>query len=490
MRKRIIPAVLAALLALSLLAGCGSKDDAESGGAAAAPDRRLVAVYYENADGQIVQSTEYAYADGVLVSETTRQDESNWNTYRFTFDGQGRLTQKKWENGTLQDTGNGRRDEDMIYVYDAAGHVATHAYSGPTDTWRDEAFTYDGDLITGMERRWGSTTEGWTFTGKQDDDGGVTYTAHCDTNAAEDVTYVYDAEGRMTQDYDDYWGTPLYYAYIDDPILTICQTKGTMNDESYSTMSAALTDSAGNLIDVVYLGNTEGLQLERDPDGYLVGAVPGPGDTWYTHIRLVYEPLEGAQTPAAETTEAPAEPAGTTTQTEQKASDGTLSAAETQALLSDLPETFVFSSGAGGWGTELHINADGTFVGNYHDSDMGVTGEDYPNGTVSICDFTGAFTDFRRVSDTVYTMRLKELHTARTPGEEYIENGVRYICSDPYGMDDADLFYLYLPGTPRSVLPEQFISWVWLEDSAQSLPADFYGLYNQGGEQGYSGHKH
>ena len=419
MRKRIIPAVLAALLALSLLAGCGSKDDAESGDAAAAPDRRLVAVYYDNADGQVVQSTEYAYADGVLVSETTRQDDSNWNTYRFTFDEQGRLTQKKWEDGTLQDSGNGRRDEDMLFVYDAAGHVATRSYSGPTDSWRDEVFTYDGDLITGMERRYGSTTEGWTYTGQQDDDGGVTYTAHCDTNDFfEDVTYIYDAEGRMTQDYDDYWGTPITYAYIDDPVLTIRQVKGTMNDEPYSTTVAALTDTAGNLIDSVYLGNSEGLQLERDPDGYLVGAVPGPADSWYTHVRLVYEQLECAQAPAAETTEAPAEPAGTTAQTEQKAADGSLSAEETRALLSDLPESFVFASGAGGWATEMHINADGTFTGSYHDSDMGVTGEGYPHGTVMTCDFSGTFTDFRRVSDTVYTMRLKEVNTARTPGEE------------------------------------------------------------------------
>ena len=35
-------------------------------------------------------------------------------------------------------------------------------------------------------------------------------------------------------------------------------------------------------------------------------------------------------------------------------------------------ETFYFSSGAGGWATELKVYADGTFEGHYYDSDMGI----------------------------------------------------------------------------------------------------------------------
>ena len=43
---------------------------------------------------------------------------------------------------------------------------------------------------------------------------------------------------------------------------------------------------------------------------------------------------------------------------------------------------FNFSSGVGGWGTSLYIGLDGYFFGVYHDSDMGVSGEGYPNGTL------------------------------------------------------------------------------------------------------------
>ena len=42
-------------------------------------------------------------------------------------------------------------------------------------------------------------------------------------------------------------------------------------------------------------------------------------------------------------------------------------------------ETFYFSSGAGGWATELKVYADGTFEGHYYDSDMGDRGNGYPN---------------------------------------------------------------------------------------------------------------
>lgn len=44
--------------------------------------------------------------------------------------------------------------------------------------------------------------------------------------------------------------------------------------------------------------------------------------------------------------------------------------------------TFAFSSGAGAWGTVLTVLEDGSFEGNYHDTNMGDTGEEYPNGSV------------------------------------------------------------------------------------------------------------
>lgn len=171
----------------------------------------------------------------------------------------------------------------------------------------------------------------------------------------------------------------------------------------------------------------------------------------------------------------------------QPAQDGALPEAEVRDLLERLPESFLFTSGAGAWSTELTIAPDGTFTGVFHDTNMGAIGDENPNGEVYICAFSGAFTDFRRVSNTVYTMRLERLETKDTPDEYYIEDGIKYIYAEPYGLDDADLFYLYLPGTPREELPEGFLRWVQLDEADEAMPEDLFGLYNEGGEQGFCG---
>ena len=73
------------------------------------------------------------------------------------------------------------------------------------------------------------------------------------------------------------------------------------------------------------------------------------------------------------------------------AQDGALSDAEVRDLLETLPESFIFTSGVGGWGTDLTIAPDGTFTGSYHDSEMGAIGDENPNGEVYVCAFSGAF---------------------------------------------------------------------------------------------------
>lgn len=151
-----------------------------------------------------------------------------------------------------------------------------------------------------------------------------------------------------------------------------------------------------------------------------------------------------------------------------------------------LPSEFVFSSGAGGWATEITLNADGTFSGQYHDSEMGDTGNQYPDGTVYISNFNGKFTTPKQVNEYKYSMKLDYLNIEGTIGDEYYENNQRYIISEPYGFDDADEFMLYLPGIAMSDLPEGFISWLYAFIDVQTteiLPC--YGIYNVGGKEGF-----
>jgi len=157
-------------------------------------------------------------------------------------------------------------------------------------------------------------------------------------------------------------------------------------------------------------------------------------------------------------------------------------------IFAELPDKFIFASGAGAWGTEVQIKPDGTFTGEYHDSNMGDTGTDYPNGTRYECLFSGKFTAVKKINDYEYSMRIEYLNMEGTLGAETISDGVKVITSAPYGFDNADEFLLYLPGRSTADLPVEFLDWVrmpmaWGADVPEVMP--FYGLYNVGGKEGF-----
>ncbi len=148
-------------------------------------------------------------------------------------------------------------------------------------------------------------------------------------------------------------------------------------------------------------------------------------------------------------------------------------------LADSLPIDLEFSSGAGAWGTGLTLAADGSFSGEYHDSDMGDSGDDYPDGTVYLCNFSGKFTDIKQLDDHSYSLTLEELSSDYEQGKEWVEDGVRYVSSEPYGVEQGKDFILYLPDTPTDGLNEEFLSWwpgQFQEDLSDML--DFYGLSN------------
>jgi hypothetical protein len=154
-----------------------------------------------------------------------------------------------------------------------------------------------------------------------------------------------------------------------------------------------------------------------------------------------------------------------------------------------MPNPFVFSSGAGGWGTEIEIKEDGSFTGDYHDSDMGDTGEGYPYGTVYLCNFTGKFSNPKPTDqENVYSMKLLELKIddESKVGTEEILDETKYIYTTPYGFENADEFMIYAPGTPISLMSEECMSWVDLStDIFKEVPESYYIIYNVGGEEAF-----
>ena len=154
-----------------------------------------------------------------------------------------------------------------------------------------------------------------------------------------------------------------------------------------------------------------------------------------------------------------------------------------QVLQSVFPMEMLFASGAGAWGTTLTLNLDGTFTGQFHDSNMGENGDGYPNGTVYYCNFSGRFGSMMKMNDYAYYMRLEELVYDTDIDREKIgtDEGLRYITAEPYGMAGGEEFIFYLPGTPVEILDESFLSWwpsayLWRQEQLYEL--DGYGLYN------------
>ena len=151
---------------------------------------------------------------------------------------------------------------------------------------------------------------------------------------------------------------------------------------------------------------------------------------------------------------------------------------------------FMFSSGAGGWRTVLHVGEDGSFWGEYSDSEMGSVGELYPNGTVYLSEFEGEFTKPVKVNDYTYSVGIADIEYKKKPGTEEIIDQMLWIYSTAAGIEEANSLLLYLPGTPLEELPEEYLEWVQmavLDEDTKVLP--FYGFYNEKDQKGFSSYE-
>ena len=158
--------------------------------------------------------------------------------------------------------------------------------------------------------------------------------------------------------------------------------------------------------------------------------------------------------------------------------------------------TYEFTSGAGAWQTSLEVREDGTFIGEYYDADMGITGEGYEeNGTLTLANFTGKFGAPKERGPFIYEVPIEEINYAQEPGAEKIEDGTRYVYSEAYGLAGDDHVVVYLPGTPLEKLDQGYMDWIttlhfreWVnEKSYLDLPEDlpFCGIYQEKDQLGF-----
>ena len=170
--------------------------------------------------------------------------------------------------------------------------------------------------------------------------------------------------------------------------------------------------------------------------------------------------------------------------TTEAAETDTQQAATVQLPIGEEGLDMSFNSGAGGWSTELHLCADGSFTGEYHDSDMGDVGEGYPNGTVYVSSFSGNFTDIQKVDDTTYKMTLGGLE--QSPVDTGIIDGILYVQSDAVGIIGGEEFWFYTPEAATAQFSEEFLGW-WPGRYSDPAPDTLtvYGLRNVNEETGF-----
>ena len=75
-------------------------------------------------------------------------------------------------------------------------------------------------------------------------------------------------------------------------------------------------------------------------------------------------------------------------------------------------------------------------------------------------------------------------------GTEEYADGVRYVNSEPYGLEDAGELLIYSPESPADRLPEDFLFWVqapynWTPTEVGTL--GLWGIYNTGEGYGFVG---
>ena len=144
-----------------------------------------------------------------------------------------------------------------------------------------------------------------------------------------------------------------------------------------------------------------------------------------------------------------------------------------------------FCSGAGGWSSDMIIQADGSFVCDYHDSDMGDTGDAYPDGTLYFATFRGRMSLVEQVDEKTWTIRIDELQ--KDPGEEQILDGIRYVPEEYCGLSEGDVMTLYAPGTPVSALSDDMQLWagIMFQENKDELENWFLG--SEANDSGFVG---
>jgi len=122
------------------------------------------------------------------------------------------------------------------------------------------------------------------------------------------------------------------------------------------------------------------------------------------------------------------------------------------------PLHLIFSSGVGAWRTEIQLANDGSFTGKHEDFNGGESGNGYLS-TTYMNEFTGQFSEIKKLDAETYSMKLLDINYQYEDGEEWIEGKGKYIATEAYGFEEGEYFLLYSPDKNTQDLDEDLLSW-------------------------------
>lgn len=141
----------------------------------------------------------------------------------------------------------------------------------------------------------------------------------------------------------------------------------------------------------------------------------------------------------------------------------------------------------GDYPTWLYVSSDGSFSGGYKELYLENTGEDYPDGTIYLCNFDGKFVEPKKINVYTYSLEVSTMTYEEHIGSHIKKDDLYYYYVWPAGLYDLEELVLYTPGAPLRELPVAFLESVGYQ--ALSLEKDatlpFYAIYNVKEEKGF-----
>lgn len=244
-------------------------------------EKVLLAVNEFDENDTLTAQTKYEYDEnGLLIRSVTQSYGASprETVYDYTYDDLGRLLQKS-ESDLEGYPGV------FVRKYDSNGDLLLDGFIGSADMWTEFVYTYneEGQIVYAIVKDsypdvpMEATVNEFSYSYHNNEQGNHVAVRHCENNSAlEDVEFVYDADGKMLQGYDEYWCTPIRYEYVDDLYFRVRDESRTIDSdadghvEDYASRIAYILDSAGQEIESFTLGAPETVQISYDEDGYLL----------------------------------------------------------------------------------------------------------------------------------------------------------------------------------------------------------------------------